>query len=242
MKKLLAIAFLMMSITLFSPAISQVQASALDNLPEVLVKNSDKVDLQTLAQLQQLLEQNKNQDVKEVLKKLTVEKTNQAASQAAFANSGDTAVWQQAVKEQMVQRLGEQLKPYQQQVTLLSQLLSHSGVLQPASVQKNNSLPGTPDNYKKVINMTSTAYGPGMLDNGHWGNKTYMGGTVRKGVAAVDPAVIPMGSRLWVEGYGEAVAEDQGSAIKGNRIDLAFDDRQTALDYGIQSTKVYILN
>lgn len=242
MKKLAAITFFMISLTLFSPAISQVQASGLDNLSQVLVKNSDKVDLQTLVQLQQLMEQNKKQDVKEVLKKLAIERTNQAVNQAAFVPSADTAVWQQAVKEQMVQRLGDQLKPYQSQVTLISQLLSRSGVLQPAAVQQNNSLPGAPDNYKKVINMTSTAYAPGVLDNGHWGNKTYMGGTVRKGVAAVDPTVIPMGSRLWIEGYGEAVAEDQGSAIKGNRIDLAFDDRQTALDYGIQSTKVYILD
>lgn len=242
MKKLAAIAFLMMSLTLFSPAISQVQASGLDNLSQVLIKNSDKVDLQTLVQLQQLVEQNKKQDVKDVLKKLAIEKTNQAVDQAAFIPGADTAVLQQAVKEQVVQRLGDQLKPYQSQVTLISQLLSRSGVLQPVAVQQNNSLPGAPDNYKKVINMTSTAYAPGMLDNGHWGNKTYMGGTVRKGVAAVDPAVIPMGSRLWIEGYGEAVAEDQGSAIKGNRIDLAFDDRQTALDYGIQSTKVYILD
>jgi 3D (Asp-Asp-Asp) domain-containing protein len=242
MKKLAAIAFLVMSLTVFSPAITRVQASALDSLSQALVKNSDKIDLQTLAQLQQLLEQNKDQDVKDVLKKLAIEKTNQAVNQAAFIPGADTAVLQQAVKEQMVQRLDDQLKPYQQQVALISQLLSRSGVLQPVAVQQNDSLAGAPENYKKVINMTSTAYAPGMLDNGHWGNKTYMGGTVRKGVAAVDPAVIPMGSRLWIEGYGEAVAEDQGSAIKGNRIDLAFDDRQTALDYGIQSTKVYVLN
>jgi 3D (Asp-Asp-Asp) domain-containing protein len=44
-----------------------------------------------------------------------------------------------------------------------------------------------------------------------------------------------------VEGYGYAVAEDQGSAIKGNRIDLAYNDFKTATDYGIQNVKVYIL-
>ena len=68
-----------------------------------------------------------------------------------------------------------------------------------------------------------------------------MGGKVRKGVAAVDPTVIPMGTKLWIEGYGEAIAEDQGSAIKGNRIDLAFNNRSEALDYGIQPVKVYVL-
>ena len=90
--------------------------------------------------------------------------------------------------------------------------------------------------------MTATAYAPGPLDNGKWNNLTYMGGTVQHGVAAVDPRVIPMGTKLWVEGYGEAIAEDQGSAIKGNRIDLAFDKRNDALDYGIQNVKIYVLN
>jgi len=89
--------------------------------------------------------------------------------------------------------------------------------------------------------MTATAYAPGALDNGKWGNLTYMGGKVRKGVAAVDPDVIPMGTRLWIEGYGEAVAEDQGSAIQGNRIDLAFNNRSEALNYGIQRVKAYVL-
>ncbi|MDD4600596.1 MAG: 3D domain-containing protein, partial [Negativicutes bacterium] len=83
---------------------------------------------------------------------------------------------------------------------------------------------------------------PGPLDNGKWNNLTYVGGIVQKGVVAVDPKIIPMGTKLWVEGYGQAVAEDQGSAIKGNRIDLAFNDRQEAIDYGIQNVKVYVLN
>ena len=37
---------------------------------------------------------------------------------------------------------------------------------------------------------------------------------------AVDPKVIPLGSKVWVEGYGEAIAGDTGGAIKGNRIDI----------------------
>src|SRR5699024_5832372 len=41
-------------------------------------------------------------------------------------------------------------------------------------------------------------------------------------VVAVDPSVIPLGSRVWVSGYGEAIAGDTGGAIKGNRIDLHF--------------------
>lgn len=102
---------------------------------------------------------------------------------------------------------------------------------------KNNQ----PSSYKRIINMTATAYAPGMLDNGKWGNLNYMGGLVQKGIVAVDPRVIPMGSKVWVEGYGEAVAADQGSAIQGNRIDLAFNSRPEALNYGIQQVKVYLI-
>lgn len=40
---------------------------------------------------------------------------------------------------------------------------------------------------------------------------------------AVDPKVIPLGSKVWVEGYGEAIAGDTGGAIKGNRIDILLD-------------------
>ena len=49
-----------------------------------------------------------------------------------------------------------------------------------------------------------------------------------KGVIAVDPKVIPMRSKLYIPGYGMAIAGDTGGAIKGNIIDLGFDDAKTA--------------
>ncbi|MBP8819787.1 MAG: hypothetical protein KBG91_05085 [Syntrophomonadaceae bacterium] len=47
-----------------------------------------------------------------------------------------------------------------------------------------------------------------------------------------------MGSRLYIEGYGDAIAADQGNAIKGNRIDLCFSTHQQALNWGIKTVKV----
>ena len=52
--------------------------------------------------------------------------------------------------------------------------------------------------------------------------RTYLGLKAERGIVAVDPRVIPLGARVHVEGYGEALAADIGSAIKGNRIDLCF--------------------
>lgn len=99
-----------------------------------------------------------------------------------------------------------------------------------------------PDNYSKIIDITATAYGPGTVDNGHWGDNDYFGNPLKPGDVAVDPNVIAMGTKLWIPGYGYGVANDQGSAIKGNRVDLFYPDRQVALDYGIQDVKVYVLS
>ncbi|PPA70300.1 3D domain-containing protein [Jeotgalibacillus proteolyticus] len=61
-------------------------------------------------------------------------------------------------------------------------------------------------------------------------------------VIAVDPNVIPLGSKVWVEGYGEAIAGDTGGAIKGNKIDLFIPSQDQALNYGVQEVQVKILN
>ncbi|GAK10053.1 peptidoglycan-binding protein [Geomicrobium sp. JCM 19038] len=61
-------------------------------------------------------------------------------------------------------------------------------------------------------------------------------------VVAVDPNVIPLGSRVYVEGYGEAIAGDTGGAINGNKIDLHVPTREEALNFGRQTVSVTILN
>lgn len=62
-----------------------------------------------------------------------------------------------------------------------------------------------------------------------------------RGTVAVDPKVIPLGSVLFVEGYGYAVALDTGKAIKGYRIDLFFETRRQALEFGKREVLVCIL-
>lgn len=63
----------------------------------------------------------------------------------------------------------------------------------------------------------------------------------RPGVVAVDPNVIPLGSRLYIPGYGMAIAADTGGAIRGNRIDLLMDSYDAAMNFGRQSVEVYVL-
>ncbi|CUH94238.1 putative secreted protein [Propionispora sp. 2/2-37] len=100
--------------------------------------------------------------------------------------------------------------------------------------------------YSKKLNIKATAYAPGPHDNGKWGDLTHIGTKVRPGIIAVDPKVIPLGSKVYIEfedGRGSyAVAEDTGGAIKGNRIDIAMWTVAEAYDFGIQDVKVYVLD
>jgi 3D (Asp-Asp-Asp) domain-containing protein len=60
-------------------------------------------------------------------------------------------------------------------------------------------------------------------------------------VIAVDPRVIPLGTKVFVEGYGYAVAGDTGSSIKGNKIDVFFPTKAEAFRWGVRKVKIKIL-
>lgn len=105
--------------------------------------------------------------------------------------------------------------------------------------------------YNKILNMTATAYTASFKDTGKRPGDpgfgiTASGMRVKKGVVAVDPRVIPLGTRLYIElegstpDYGFAIAADTGGAIKGNKIDLYFDNLKAG--FGYKKAKVYILN
>ena len=93
----------------------------------------------------------------------------------------------------------------------------------------------------RVMRMVATAYDPGPASCGrHANGRTAIGMKATKGVIAVDPRIIPLGSRVFVEGYGPAVAGDVGGAIKGNRIDVCFSTRREALQWGRRTVKVTV--
>ncbi len=95
---------------------------------------------------------------------------------------------------------------------------------------------------KEVLTLEATAYYPGPNNfGGGVGPTTAIGILARRGVVAVDPSVIKLGTRVHVEGYGEAVAGDTGGAIHGNRIDLCFDTYEEAMRFGRRTVKVHIL-
>src|SRR5699024_3777233 len=96
----------------------------------------------------------------------------------------------------------------------------------------------------KVLTMEATAYGP---DCAGCSGITATGIDIKKNptpkVISVDPNVIPLGTRVWVEGYGEAIAADTGGAIKGNRIDVLVESEEYAANnWGRRTVEVKILD
>jgi len=96
---------------------------------------------------------------------------------------------------------------------------------------------------REYMLLEATAYYPGPNNyGGGVGPRTAIGMLAQRGVVAVDPSVIRLGSHLYIEGYGYAVAGDTGGAIKGLRIDLCYNTYDEAIHWGRQPVKVYILD
>jgi 3D (Asp-Asp-Asp) domain-containing protein/peptidoglycan hydrolase CwlO-like protein len=105
------------------------------------------------------------------------------------------------------------------------QLTSDSGGEDPAP-------PPAPPTHGSKMTVSSTGY---CLD----GN-TAIGVPTSHGVVAVDPAVIPLGTKMYVPGYGEGVAADTGSAVQGRMIDLWFSSCDQAIAWGTQTVTITI--
>ena len=110
------------------------------------------------------------------------------------------------------------------------------GTKQPSVATTSGTL-----SYSRVLTVEATAYSGG--------GTTASGMAAQVGRIAVDPRVIPLGTRLYITSadgsswvYGTAVAADTGGAIKGNRSDLYFNSESECIRFGRRSAKVYILN
>ncbi|WP_338067923.1 3D domain-containing protein [Bacillus salacetis] len=122
--------------------------------------------------------------------------------------------------------------------------LIHKGkeVLVPKQVEAKETEVQGEDNVTKEIEVKATAYTAycegciGITKTG-----VDLRANPDEKVIAVDPEVIPLGSKVYVEGFGYATAEDTGSAIKGNRIDIFIPSREEALEYGARNITVEII-
>lgn len=104
--------------------------------------------------------------------------------------------------------------------------------------------------FKKKITVEATAYEGSSASNGQWAGQTATGRLPVYGVVAVDPRVIPLNSKLYIEStdggsswiYGFAIAGDTGGAIKNMRVDLCYSTLSQCYSFGRRKAVVYVLN
>lgn len=117
---------------------------------------------------------------------------------------------------------------------------SANGV-QPTSQQ--NVVSQAPSNVAKTMTVEATAYTAYCTGcSGTTANGTDLRANPNLKVIAVDPRIIPLGTKVWVEGYGEAIAADTGGAIKGNKIDVFIPSKEDAYEWGRKNVTIKILN
>lgn len=125
-------------------------------------------------------------------------------------------------------------------------------IMEYGTVMKHKTARGDFIRYNKVLEVKATAYTASLKDTGKAPGHPLFGITAtgikaKKGVIAVDPKVIPLYTRVYVEilgstpDYGYAIAADVGGAIKGNKIDLYYDDQEYVDRFGVKKARVYIL-
>lgn len=186
----------------------------------------------------------------EILPQLSVDSVINTAKTAI--NTGNSKIQQieaqqKAAQEKAAQEKAAQQKAAQEQAQKEAQ--QSSNVSSNNNTSNNNSSSNSnngssssnnsPTNgYKKVLSMTATAYTGGTL--------TAMGlKPVRNpnGIStiAVDPSVIPLGSKVYIPGYGYAIASDTGGAIKGDIIDLYMNSESACNSWGRRPVTVYIV-
>ena len=95
-----------------------------------------------------------------------------------------------------------------------------------------------------ILEVTATAYAPfedkGLCSDGNPNSTATGTNPTPNRTLAVDPSLIPYGSEVYIPGKGLYIAEDTGGAINGPRIDIMFEKRQEALDFGVQDKTIVV--
>ncbi|RSL29579.1 DUF348 domain-containing protein [Salibacterium salarium] len=130
----------------------------------------------------------------------------------------------------------------EEQVTESKDQVVAVGPKEQAATASRGESPGAASSNGRTISMHATAYTADCTGcSGVTATGVNLNNSPNAKVVAVDPSVIPLGSRVYVEGYGEATAADTGGAINGNRIDLHVATKSEANRFGRQTVEVTVL-
>jgi 3D (Asp-Asp-Asp) domain-containing protein/LysM repeat protein len=137
----------------------------------------------------------------------------------------------------------KQTKPAAAQASKVSAPVEKPATKESAPAEKPASTSTSNTDSKKSITVKATAYTAYCEGcSGTTATGIDLKANPNKKVIAVDPSVIPLGSKVYVEGYGEAIAGDTGGAIKGNRIDVFIPSKKDAINFGVKQLEITILN
>lgn len=186
-----------------------------------------------------------NKKYKSISKEIKIAESEKAAIQAELKNA------EESIKKQKEEAAARKKVIVQQQTAVSAETTeapksssSSKGKSNSSSSSNSNknSSPKKESSSSETMYVSATAYSHESTKSDY----TALGYNIKKNanmkLIAVDPAVIPLGSKVWVEGYGEAIAGDTGGAIKGHKIDVLMPNNGKAKAWGRKTVKVKILD
>ncbi|PHF07900.1 cell wall-binding protein EntC [Bacillus wiedmannii] len=172
-------------------------------------------------------------------------KAQEAAEAQAEAKAEEAAKAREAAKAQEAAEAREAAKAQEAAKAREAAKAQKPATQQPVAKETETSAPSS----SRELRVVATAYTADPLENGYKAGdqvKSALGHNLTANpnmkLIAVDPSVIPLGSKVWVEGYGVAIAGDTGGAIKGNKIDVLMPDKGTSSNWGRKTVTVKVLN
>ncbi|OOR68820.1 cell wall-binding protein EntC [Bacillus mycoides] len=196
-------------------------------------KAQAEAEAQAEAKAQEAAKAREAAKAQEAAKAREAAKAEEAAEAREAAKAGEAAEAREAARAQEAAKAREAAKAQK------------PATQQPVAKETETSAPSS----SRELRVQATAYTADPLENGYKAGdqvKSAMGHNLTANpnmkLIAVDPSVIPLGSKVWVEGYGVAIAGDTGGAIKGNKIDVLMPDKGTSSNWGRKTVTVKILN
>ncbi|MGG4301300.1 cell wall-binding protein EntC [Bacillus wiedmannii] len=172
-------------------------------------------------------------------------KAQEAAKAREAAKAQEAAEAREAAKAQEAAEAREAAKAQEAAKARETAKDQKPATQQPVAKETETSAPSS----SRELRVVATAYTADPLENGYKAGdqvKSALGHNLTANpnmkLIAVDPSVIPLGSKVWVEGYGVAIAGDTGGAIKGNKIDVLMPDKGTSSNWGRKTVTVKVLN
>ncbi|PGW81016.1 enterotoxin [Bacillus cereus] len=177
-------------------------------------------------------------------------KAQEAAKAREAAKAQEAAEAQAAAKAQEAAEAREAAKAQEAKAQEAAEAREAAKAQKPATQQPvAKETEKNTQSSSREFQVVATAYTADPLENGYKAGdqvKSALGHNLTANpnmkLIAVDPSVIPLGSKVWVEGYGVAIAGDTGGAIKGNKIDVLMPDKGTSSSWGRKTVTVKVLN